>query len=535
MGNTFDSLEKQRLTLQSQLEAAKTQAERNRLGQFATPPILAFDILKYASRFFSKREAIHFLDPAIGSGAFYSALRNVFPQEQLVEALGFEIDPDYAKAAKRLWGNSRLIIKHADFTNEEPVPRFNLLICNPPYVRHHHLQNGDKARLQFRTAQASGMKLSGLAGLYCHFLGLSRAWMTDDGLAGWLIPSEFMDVNYGRSVKHYLLNKVTLLHIHRFDPKNSQFADALVSSAVVWFRKRVPPKGHVVTFSFGGTLLTPKFVRTVPAKTLAHESKWSRFPMTSIRTNTSIPTISDFFQIKRGIATGNNKYFILQAEDIAARGLPFETFHPILPSPRYIQADEVCAEENGLPLLPRQQFVLDSRLSEEQIKDRFPALFEYLQEGQTQGVPDRYICRNRTPWYAQEHRSPAPIVCTYLGRGDSKSGRPFRFILNQSNATVANVYLAMYPKPLMAHRIRADPMLIRRIWEILNTIKPEQLIGEGRVYGGGLYKLEPQELGKVDATAISHLIPDFKRPIANEQLGFLEDVEGISANASALR
>ena len=285
------------------------------------------------------------------------------------------------RAAKQLWGNSRLVIKRADFTNEEPMPRFNLLICNPPYVRHHHLQNGDKVRLQFRTAQASGMKLSGLAGLYCHFLGLSRAWMADDGLAGWLIPSEFMDVNYGRSVKHYLLNKVTLLHIHRFDPKDSQFTDALVSSAVVWLRKRVPPEGHVVTFTFGGTLLNPKLVRTVPVKTLAHESKWSRFPIEGIRTNTSTPTISDFFQIKRGIATGHNKYFILKAEDIAARGLPSEMFQPILPGPRYIQTDEVRVDENGLPLLPRQLFVLDSRLSEEQINKRFPALFEYLQEG----------------------------------------------------------------------------------------------------------------------------------------------------------
>ena len=530
MGNTFDSLEKQRLTLQSQLEAAKTQAERNRLGQFATPPTLAFDILKYASRFFSKREAIHFLDPAIGSGAFYSALRNVFPQEQLVEALGFEIDPDYAKAAKRLWGNSRLIIKHADFTNEEPMPRFNLLICNPPYVRHHHLQSSDKARLQFHTTQTSGMKLSGLAGLYCYFLGLSRAWMAEDGLAGWLIPSEFMDVNYGRSVKHYLLNNVTLLHIHRFDPKGSQFSDALVSSAVVWFRKSVPPEGHVVTFTFGGTLLNPKLVRTVPVEALAHESKWSRFPMEDIRPNHSIPTMSDFFQIKRGIATGNNKYFILKAEDIAARSLPFEMFQPILPSPRYIQDDEINVNADGLPLLQCQLFVLDSHLSEAQIKERFPALFKYLQEGKARGVPDRYICRNRTPWYAQENRSPAPIVCTYLGRSDSKRGRPFRFILNKSKATVANVYLAMYPKPVLASRIKAEPMLIRRIWEILNKMTPGQLLGEGRVYGGGLHKLEPHELGRVDATAISQLIPNFKLP--TRQLGFFEDVKEISANVS---
>jgi len=373
------------------------------------------------------------------------------------------------------------------------------------------------------------MKLSGLAGLYCHFLGLSHIWMADDGIAGWLIPSEFMDVNYGRSIKNYLLNKVTLLHIHRFDPKDSQFADALVSSAVVWFRKSIPPKDHVVTFTFGGKLLNPKLSRTVPIRTLAQEPKWSRFPMAGIRTSTSNPTISDFFQIKRGIATGNNKYFILQAEDIATRGLPLEMFQPILPSPRYVPDDEVQANANGLPLLERKLFVLDSHLSEGQIKERFPALFEYLQEGRACGVHDRYLCQHRAPWYAQENRPPAPIVCTYLGRSDSKRGRPFRFILNKSKATVANVYLVMYPKPLLAREMKRAPMLIRRVWEVLNQITPEQLIGEGRVYGGGLHKLEPKELGNVDATAIFHLIPDFKLPTATKQLGFFEEVEEVSA------
>jgi adenine-specific DNA-methyltransferase len=33
-----------------------------------------------------------------------------------------------------------------------------------------------------------------------------------------LIPSEFMDVKYGGPLKQYLLDKVTLLRIHRFDP-----------------------------------------------------------------------------------------------------------------------------------------------------------------------------------------------------------------------------------------------------------------------------------------------------------------------------
>ena len=41
-------LESKRLTLQSQLDSAKTLAERNKLGQFPTPTLLATEILEYA-------------------------------------------------------------------------------------------------------------------------------------------------------------------------------------------------------------------------------------------------------------------------------------------------------------------------------------------------------------------------------------------------------------------------------------------------------------------------------------------------------
>jgi hypothetical protein len=60
-------------------------------------------------------------------------------------------------------------------------------------------------------------------------------------------------MNYGQAVKRYLLEPVTRfgscivppnVHIHRFDPSDVQFADALVSSAVVSVRNELPPAGH---------------------------------------------------------------------------------------------------------------------------------------------------------------------------------------------------------------------------------------------------------------------------------------------------
>lgn len=519
MSRTIEAKEHDRLAMQAALDAEKTQPERNRLGQFATPTALAEDVLQYAESLLPPAVKVHFLDPAIGTGSFYSALLKVFPKKRIAERLGFELDPHYGKPATHFWKDTGLALKLADFTHATPSPRFNLIICNPPYVRHHHLHNGEKTRLQLRTQQASGIKISGLAGLYCHFLGLSHAWMAKGGIAGWLIPSEFMDVNYGQAVKRYLLDRVTLLHIHRFDPNDAQFADALVSSAVVWFKNEPPPADHDVHFSFGGTLLQPKLSRLISTRALAHEPKWTRFPVAGIRSRDSAPTLGDFFQIKRGLATGDNSFFILSEEEIAARDLPSEVFTPILPSPRYLQQNEVTARNDGSPDIQRRRFLLDTKLSEEEIRKHFPALHTYLEAGKSQGLHERYLCKHRSVWYGQENRPPAPIVCTYLGRGDTKTGRPFRFILNASRATVANVYLALYPTPFMVREMARDPELLRKVWSALNALPVGILLGEGRVYGGGLHKLEPRELSNVPAAFILDLLPQNSLPKRSRQLG----------------
>lgn len=501
------SLEENRLALQAELDRAKTARERNELGQFATPTALADDILSYARTLLPKKAPVRFLDPAFGTGSFFSALLKNFPKSSIAEAAGYEIDRHYGDPALRLWGETALSLKLADFTKQKPDARYNLLICNPPYVRHHHIDQQDKLRLQSSAAKACGVGIAGLSGLYCYFLGLSHAWLAQGAISGWLIPSEFMDVNYGRAIKRYLLERVTLLRIHRFDPNDVQFADALVSSAVVWFRNEPPPRDHSVAFTFGGPLAKPHVSREVPVTALASEAKWTRFPAANVRARSTVPTLGDFFRVKRGLATGDNSYFILDEEEVKARGLPSHCLRPILPSPRHVQGDEIKADEAGIPLLERRLFLLDPRISEDAIRQEFPALFAYLEEGRSRGLHERYLCRHRSLWYSQEDRPAAPIVCTYMGRGDTKTGRPFRFILNHSRATVANVYLAMYPTPAFAQTLSRSPHLIRRAWEVLNKIEPAQLLGEGRVYGGGLHKLEPKELANVPVQELADLLP----------------------------
>lgn len=506
--------EQHRVEVQVSLDASKSQAERNRLGQFATPFPLALEIVSYADKLLSSDHKVRFFDPGFGTGAFYSALLQTFPLGSIAAATGFEVDAHYGNPALQLWGDTGLNLYLLDFTKAIPPKEgFNLVICNPPYVRHHHIQNGEKLRLQAASHAACGVQFGGLAGLYCHFLGLSNAWMIEGGIAGWLIPSEFMDVNYGAAMKRYLLDKVRLIHIHRFDPLDVQFGDALVSSAVVWFRKETPPpKDYDVLFTFGGTLSKPKVSRMVPAKALRTEPKWTRFPLAEIRKKESIPTLEDFFSIRRGLATGDNSYFILTASQISGRNLPLKFFNPILPSPRHLPVTEILSDDLGSPLIENPLFLLDCRLPEAQVQKQYPSLWRYLHEGKELGVANRYLCKHRSPWYSQENRPPPPFVCTYLGRGNVKSGRPFRFILNHSRATITNVYLALYPKDSVAQIMKGNLSITRRIWEILNRIQPESMLAEGRVYGGGLHKLEPKELARVPARELAELLSWVPRP-----------------------
>ncbi len=509
---TIDFIESQRLELQRQLDSVKTQSERNKLGQFATPTPLALDIFKYAKLLLPTQQ-IQFLDPAFGTGAFYSALLQIFPPYQIANASGYEIDSRYASEAIRLWANTPLKLNIGDFTQIEPPTsdeaKANLLICNPPYVRHHHLSVVEKSRLQKLAQRMTGVKLGGLTGLYCYFLLISHRWMADDGLAGWLIPSEFMDVKYGLSVKKYLLNCVTLLRIHRFDPNEVQFEDALVSSTVIWFKKTKPPAVHSVEFTYGGTLAKPKFSRHISANELHETGKWSNFFIlnsSNVKTNQMQLKLSDLFKIKRGIATGANKFFILTPKKIFQYQLPTEFLIPILPSPRYLSVNTIEADHYGDPILDQKLFLLACNLSEDEVKTNYPSLWEYLQAGIQAGINKRYLSRHRSPWYIQEDRPASPLLCTYMGRRSPRSSNPFRFILNHSRATAPNVYLMLYPKPALANALKEKPELLKSVWQALNKIPLETLLSEARMYGGGLHKIEPNELANASADSIIDIL-----------------------------
>ncbi len=432
-------IESERLKLQARLDIKKSQEERNKLGQFATPPQLAMDIMETSKGLIGASERIRFLDPAFGTGAFYFSFLKCFSDLHLNWARGYEIDPHCGNETVKLWNNTGLDLRITDFTKSEPPSiepnRANFLICNPPYSRHHHLASDEKLRLQRLTNQMTGIEISQLSGLYCYFILISHTWLADDGLACWLAPSEFMDVNYGQQLKEYLTTHVTLLRIHRFSPKELQFGDALVSSSVIWLKKRKPSTNCEVEFTYGGTIKEPEKHCVLSIDSLRNMRKWNRLSNVARVSNTNTigksngSKLSDFFIVRRGLVTGANKFFILSPAQISEYNLPTEFLTPILPSSRYLSSNEIQADDAKNPILKQPLFLLNCSLPEHAIQSNYPSLWQYLQRGTRIGIHERYLCQHRSPWYSQEKRKPSLFLCTYMGRESVKNPKPFRFIL----------------------------------------------------------------------------------------------------------
>jgi adenine-specific DNA-methyltransferase len=505
-------LEAGRRAEQDRLDRLKDAEGRNKLGQFATPNPLAVAMAAHMLQLRGDRPGpVRFLDPSIGSGSFYSALRQVSPPGLIGHAEGIEIDPAFAGAASHLWGPLGLQVTVGDFTRLDPPSpesRADLILANPPYVRHHHLDRDEKRRLKDLVGRRLGIRVSGLAGLYVHFLLLCDAWLEGGGLAAWLIPSEFMDVNYGTAIKDYLTGRVRLRQIHRFSPSDTQFGDALVTSAVVVLEKVRPDEADTVLMSYGGPLESPESGEQVPMADLRAARKWTNYPREDAPAGDLIAartTLDDLFTIRRGLVTGSNGFFIMSRDEALRRGLPPRFLRPILPSPRYVKEPIIEADEEGHPAVDRSLVLLDCDRPEDEVRRDHPALWAYFQEGVARGLHEGYLTSRRSPWYTQERRDTPPFVCTYMGR--HRNGRPpFRIFWNRSRAVAANVYLLLYPRGALLRALEARPALDRVVFGLLRDIRPAHFIDEGRVYGGGLHKMEPKELAALPADAILEAI-----------------------------
>ena len=200
---------------------------RKKYAQFFTPyPIAQF----MANWITANKQMQTVLDPAFGLGIFARAIRQI-NKECIIK--GFEIDSTILQQAENIFDyeeNTTILLKDYMFNDWEN--RYDGIVCNPPYFKFHDYEN--KTTLK-EIEEKLGLKLNGFTNLYTLFLLKSAYQLNAGGRAAYIIPSEFLNSDYGKLVKSYLIKNKLLRFIIIFNFEENVFDDALTTASILLF------------------------------------------------------------------------------------------------------------------------------------------------------------------------------------------------------------------------------------------------------------------------------------------------------------
>lgn len=480
---------------------------------YVTPPEYARDMAQCAlTAFGDDSKRIFFGDSAIGTGALFIAIKRLVDtvnndenkNYSFASAVGIDIDERMAKEAFLRCSKRDLVVIYGDAIspNIDLGEKRNMMIVNPPYNRHEEIPEEYREKAKKLAEMQTGIQVAANAGLYVYHLLIMDKWLDDNGIAVWLLPSIFLQSKYGKAIRQYLTSNVQLVRLHVYDEEKLQFDDTMISTTIVVFKKVPPVDGSKVVVTYGDSISEPQFSKTFDLGYLSKEIKNWRSIIVNPQDNESHLSLdirfSSLFDIKRGLATGANSFFVLERNKAKEYGIPDMALKPILPKARYLQSLVISAKDDGYPDIKPQMALIDCDLDEETIKAKYPAFYDYLQKAKQKGkdgkaIVDRTLIKAREPWYKQELRNPPLFLLTYMGR-NKKNLPPLYFLLNQSDAVALNTYLLLYPKPWLLEIIGNNELLCKKLLSALNYSAQKIIAQQTRVYSGGLQKLEPNEL-----------------------------------------
>jgi adenine-specific DNA-methyltransferase len=464
---------------------------RKRLGQFFTPPPIAAFMAEWIA---GNPTCRTILDPAVGLGILLRALLNR-PTANRFELVGYDIDLLVLQQAQALFAHCdqpQVQLLNKDYIFDDWHTRYDGIICNPPYLKFQQYKNRAASLEEFQ--QRLGMTLSGLTNIYTLFLLKSIHQLTNGGRAAYIVPQEFLNADYGTTIKRSILKSRTLRYVILFDSHTNVFSNALTTACILLFANDQHCESptfidaHSVAelaqiaqrlHDYPNARVTGK---TIPYARLDPDVKWRAYyqQRNSDRYKNVVP-FAAYGNIVRGIATGHNDYFTFDRKKQHAYAIPDRFLLPCITKAThasaafFTQADFAALVQND-----KRVFLLDAGDLTE------PAVRRYIEQGEQLGVDTRYLTSHRKPWFAIENRPPAPILVLVFNRNG------MRFVRNEAHVRNLTCFHSFYVN------VRAPSQIDLLMAYLLTDVARELFNDHQREYGGGLKKFEPNDLNQAN-------------------------------------
>ncbi|WP_374548761.1 class I SAM-dependent DNA methyltransferase [Flavobacterium sp.] len=474
-------------SIESDYSKSISLEHRKKFAQFFTP----FPIAKAMAKWIlGNKQLKTVLEPAFGLGVFSRA---ILSQNKEINIKGFEVDETIFGNAKEYFDDFENVNLHLqDYMYNDWKNKYDGIICNPPYFKFHDYDNKNILK-EIETNLKC--KLNGFTNLYTLFLLKSIHQLSKNGRCAYIIPSEFLNSDYGKLVKTYLIKSKTLRHIIVIDFEENVFDDALTTASIILCANdNLTDK---VQFSNIQSLqdlskideIINKYPnlseteQTYSFTELNPEIKWKAYyqKQNSIKFKNLVP-FSTYAKVVRGIATGSNEYFTFNLSKAKEFNIDEQYLLPCICSAKDAKTSFFTKQDfEELKKSNKSVFLFNAQNSTDK------NISSYIQKGESEEINKRFLTASRTPWYSLENRKPAPIWVSVFNR----SG--LRFIRNEANISNLTSYHCIYPKQTSLF----SEIDIDLLFAYLLTDTAKQIFEDNsRQYGNGLQKFEPNDLNK---------------------------------------
>ncbi|MFW9995029.1 MAG: class I SAM-dependent DNA methyltransferase [Candidatus Odinarchaeota archaeon] len=433
-------------------------------GQYFTPMMVCNYMVQLGLRSFEKR-AISVLDPSCGRGNFLVACIENFNRflgrkNFQLELWGIEIDNIELSNAVAILSSTReqyetsgfqivLNLLNHDFFEilfERPPSfpdYFDIIIGNPPYVRHELILNKEEFRKRicfinsryeengyrcgttaehcYNCKKTSYVPLGSKADMYCYFITAATKLLVNQGLLLFIIPTKWLYSNYGLKLREFIINNFKIDSLILVE--KNLFPGVLVDSIIVELRKETNDKkrnSNVLNYAMLETITNGQVMSNIPCITnhrkivqenLRGSKNWYRyleqpaFLEQVLKQREFIPLgDSKLSQVKWGLKTGAENFFFLTSRQIKEYQIPSEFLKPAIKSPKDLFKDNGHHLYSCLLVIPPME------------KNELPAgILKYINLGEQMQLNKRASIKSRKPWYSiSVNKIPDIIVPNFI-------------------------------------------------------------------------------------------------------------------------
>lgn len=446
-------------------------------GSFYTPESL----VKYMSRYsMQKRTPLNILEPSVGDGRFIDALTGYGRD---IDAI--EIDQDKINAINnKNYTNIKLICTDFVRFSLESDKKYNLIIGNPPYISKKVLTD-EQRELSWKLTGYWSLPNAIFQNLWVSFvLGALKLLNLENGAIFYVLPFEFLQVQYAEKLRNFLEEKFNYIEITTF--RESVFPQIEQDVCLVYMtnvKDAVPIIKYTTVNNINDLkpLHYSEICRNKPLK------KWSNSILSDDETELlhsmeeKYIKVHELGEISPGIVTGANSFFIINSTKVEELNCKDKVL-PILQHSSSIGNLLVFLNSDMKKLQQANKAVWMLNLSGIN-EDTFSLkLNEYLNGGinrENDKLNERYKCKQRSRWYD------VPVIKSGQLMFFKRYNRLPKLIVNSANVYTTDISYNIRLKE------NFDPPSVAFCF--YNSLTLALCEYNGRFYGGGVGELVPSE------------------------------------------